>query len=308
MKESEKPSDKNIENKDKLDTKLVVPLALLNIKMPKINPKLIEDIQNIQSSYAKMAANIQVPKLNPELIESIQNIQVPKLNPELIESIQSIQSSYAQMATNIQVPKINPGLIGLVGNVNYLTNPSIEETELLNVSAEDPRQIFSGSPLNFEKPVELESFDDETQNDYEITNFKFNNEAYRFLCNLETYLRYLITKRIIEPNEKNLGSKIPQDVLSRWEERKRHDTLSEYNLIDYSDFTDLKIIFEKGKNKNLFKDIFNDEEYRALITKLHELDPIRKKIAHFRPVTENEFNRLVMYHDDIFLIVNARQS
>lgn len=89
--------------------------------------------------------------------------------------------------------------------------------------------------------------------------------------------------------------------------KKEKDDSEEFNLIDYSDFTDLKKIFEKGRNKDLFKDLFNDEECKALITKLHELDSIRKKIAHFRPLTKKEFNRLVLYHDDIFTIIKARQ-
>jgi len=33
--------------------------------------------------------------------------------------------------------------------------------------------------------------------------------------------------------------------------------------------------------------------------KLHELDPIRKKIAHSRPLSKNEMSRLVLYTEDI---------
>lgn len=192
------------------------------------------------------------------------------------------------------------------GSKNYLEILPVEETKVLSLNAEDPRQIFPNLTPNLER-VDFEELDSEVQNDYEMGDFEINSKAYKFLCNLETYLRHLIKKRILEPYERNLESKIPQDVLSRCEERKRQDTKNEYDLIDYSDFTDLKKIFEKRKNNNLFKDLFNDEEYRALITKLHEIDPIRKKIAHFRPLTIKEFNRLVLYHDDIFMIVKSRQ-
>jgi hypothetical protein len=209
---------------------------------------------------------------------------------------------------NIQVPKMfTPKLNNLMENVSTLRNSTVEEIELFNVPAEDPRQIFLGSTLNIRKLGELERFDAEISTANERSSFEFNNEAYGFLSDLETYLRYLIRKRIIEPHKKSLESKIPKDILSRWEERKSSDPSNEYDLTYYSDFTDLKVIFEKGKNKDLFKDIFNNEEYKALITKLHELDPIRKKIAHFRPLTKIEFTRLVLYHNDIFIIVRARQ-
>ena len=195
----------------------------------------------------------------------------------------------------------------IYGKVNALRIPSVKKIEVLSLPAEDPRQIFPNLISNIDRVENLEELDSEFQNDYKISDFEINSKAYNFLCNLETYLRHLITKRIIEPYKKNIESKIPQDVLSRCEERKSQDNLNEYNLIDYSDFTDLKRIFEKGRNKDLFKDIFKDEEYKALITKLHELDPIRKKIAHFRPLTKNEFNRLVLYHNDIFTIAKSRQ-
>lgn len=193
------------------------------------------------------------------------------------------------------------------GNKNYLEILPVEETKVLSLNAEDPRQIFPNLTPSLER-VDLEELDSEVQSDYEIRNFEINTKAYKFLCNLETYLRHLIMKRLIEPYEKNLESKIPQDILSRWEERKKKENSEEFNLIDYSDFTDLKIIFEKKSNRKSFNDLFNDEEYNALITKLHELDPIRKKIAHIRPLSKKEFNRLVLYHDDIFSIINNRQS
>jgi hypothetical protein len=192
------------------------------------------------------------------------------------------------------------------GKENSLKITPVEEIEILSLNAEDPRQIFPNLTPNLER-IGLEELDSKVQSDNEISNFEINSKAYKFLCNLETYLRHLITKRIIEPYEKNLESKIPQDTLSRWEERKKKDNSEEFNLIDYSDFTDLKKIFEKGRNRDLFKDLFNDEECKALITKLHELDPIRKKIAHFRPLTKKELNRLVLYHDDIFTIIKSRE-
>ena len=78
-----------------------------------------------------------------------------------------------------------------------------------------------------------------------------------------------------------------------------------YRLIEYSDFSDLKRIFLKGKNKEEFSDLLNDVQFRGLITKLDELDPIRKKVAHSRRLSKKEFDRLKMYANDISSILSG---
>ncbi len=93
-------------------------------------------------------------------------------------------------------------------------------------------------------------------------------------------------------------------MLRGWQSRKKEEEKNPlidggYELIDYSDFTDLKQILEKGRNYTLFEDIMNQEHFKLVISKLHELDPIRKKIAHSRQLTKKEFNRLVLYTEDI---------
>ncbi|WP_410507753.1 Swt1 family HEPN domain-containing protein [Methanosarcina hadiensis] len=282
--------------------------------------------KNTLSGFSKIVSGLQVPDCSkiilglqaPDCSKIILGLQAPDCSkivsglqvPDYSKMLAALQvPDYSKMLAGLQFPDYSKMLLGLqVPNYrNASIDPSVEGIELLNVPAEDPRQIFPGSNLNVGKLGDLGRLDDEISTVYERSGFEFNNEAYRFLSDLETYLRYLIKKRIIEPHEKNLESKIPREVLSRWEERKSRDASNEYDLIDYSDFTDLKIIFEKGRNKELFNDIFNNEECKALITKLHELDPIRKKIAHFRPLTKIEFTRLVLYHNDIFTIAKSRR-
>ena len=135
----------------------------------------------------------------------------------------------------------------------------------------------------------------------------FNYDGYRILCDLERLLRGLIQKKIIEQYSDIIGNKIPQDMLTEWNRRKKEeddDILvdSGHELIDYSDFTDLKIIFEKGRNLNEFSDVANGEELKGLISKLNELDPIRKKIAHSRSLSKREFDKLRIYAEDIIRI------
>lgn len=132
----------------------------------------------------------------------------------------------------------------------------------------------------------------------------FNHDAYNALSKIERFLRSIIQKRIIEPYSDILQNKIHPRILEKWKERKGEEERNKlvdngYSLIEYSDFTDLKAIFEKGKNLDLFSDIANKEELKGLVAKLHELDPIRKKIAHFRPLSKREFDKLIMYAEDI---------
>jgi hypothetical protein len=133
----------------------------------------------------------------------------------------------------------------------------------------------------------------------------FNYNGYIFLSDLERFLRGLIQKKIIEPYLDIIENKIHKSILDEWERRKKEEennTMvdSGYELIDYSDFTDLKRIFEKGNNLNEFSDLANGEELKGLISKFHELDPIRKKIAHSRALSKREFDKLKIYAEDIF--------
>jgi len=132
----------------------------------------------------------------------------------------------------------------------------------------------------------------------------FNYEAYPLIFRLERGLRVLITERICEKYKNTIAQKIPCGIIDEWKTRRqteRDNPYSEgdYDLIDYSDFNDLKMIIEKKSNKKDFSDKLNDQQLAGLISKLNELDPIRKKIAHSRPLTTKEFNRLKIYADDI---------
>ena len=127
---------------------------------------------------------------------------------------------------------------------------------------------------------------------------------------MESFLRDLIQAKIIEPYKTNLGNKIPSELIEEWKSRKEteeKDPLVDgnYELIYYSDFTDLKQVFEKGRNYKLFADMINQERFKVVISKLHELDPIRKKIAHYRPLSEKEFDRLKSYSDEIIRMFNG---
>ncbi|MGE0793461.1 MAG: hypothetical protein AB7V77_04770 [Candidatus Woesearchaeota archaeon] len=142
----------------------------------------------------------------------------------------------------------------------------------------------------------------------------FNFEAYKFLFEIETFLRSLIHKKIIEAFPKDLESKIPSEKLKMWQDKKNQELKNkycddvDYPLIQYSNFTDLKEIFEMKKNRKLFSDLITDEELKVILSKLQELDPIRKKIAHSRVITKDELKRIELYNADIVKIMQIPKN
>lgn len=208
---------------------------------------------------------------------------------------------------------------------NYFSEYLQEQAKLLPSVTKFPQIGYSGSPIGTltdiinslpesDENVEISSVF--TKSERELIekqldgviiadrDFSFNIAGYELLITLESMLRDLIHQRIMNPFRKDLGSKIPDKVLEEMINIKNSEESNqyiegEYNLIEYSDFTHLRLILEKGRNKLLFNDIFSEEEINGLIIKLGELNSIRKKIAHSRPLTRGEFERLKLYVSDI---------
>ena len=94
-------------------------------------------------------------------------------------------------------------------------------------------------------------------------------------------------------------------MLDKWEEKRKieeenlHIDHIKYDSIEYSDFTDLKIILEKRTTISLVKNVISETNLKTITSKLTELKPIRIKIAHSRALTEDEFNTIKIYSDKI---------
>ena len=105
----------------------------------------------------------------------------------------------------------------------------------------------------------------------------FNFQGYQFLFELEVFLRDLIQERIIAPcqNQKETQNYIPSSILDEWESRKSNEeddwrVSGSYRSIDYSDFTHLKMIFERGINIKKIEDLVNQQDFQLVVGKLHE--------------------------------------
>lgn len=178
-----------------------------------------EALKNITTYSAPVLETFKSPTLYPSVISEFSGYSTFGSFSAMSEALKDASPLHLSLLSKALKPTTTCSSTAF-RKENSLKITPVEEIEILSLNAEDPRQIFPNLTPNLER-IGLEELDSKVQSDSEISNFEINSKAYKFLCNLETYLRHLITKRIIEPYEKNLESKIPQDTLSRWDERKK---------------------------------------------------------------------------------------
>ena len=258
----------------------------------------------IQSRMKELSQAFAVSKQMADIAKAI-----PRIQSVVFEPIQRLQPKLKDLMKLQRI--LNETVTKQIAAIPRITTPS---PILLPSSILRAESLFSNvtdRELESQKSLSEVLEKDEEEIEHEIQfiseqneDFLFNFEAYEHLYDLERYLRGLIQVRIIEPNKSNLENKIPPEMIEKWKSRKEEEEKNplidgNYELIDYSDFTDLKHLFEKGRNYKLFEDIINQEHFKVVISKLHEMDPIRKKIAHSRPLSKKELDRLILYTEDI---------
>ena len=282
LRESDERIKRSLENLTKSFSASFLPLGLQMRELSKAF-----DISKQMADIAKV-----IPRI-PSVVFDLQRLQ-PKLKD--LAELQNIlnETVTKQIAAMPRITTPSPIL---------LPSPILRAEDLFSKVTDrglESKKSFSEVLEKDEKEIEHEIQFISGQDKDHVFNFK----AYECLYELECYLRSLIQVRIIEPNKTNLENKIPAEMIKEWESRKEEEEKNplwggSYELIDYSDFTDLKRIFEKGRNYKLFEDIINQEQFKTVISKLHELDPIRKKVAHSRPLSKKELSRLILYTEDI---------
>lgn len=113
---------------------------------------------------------------------------------------------------------------------------------------------------------------------------------------LEQELRHLVEEklRLIE-GASWVKRRVSEPVRKQWAERQEEDRQSErpvYGLIHYADFMDLSDVITQSNNwREAFAIIFkNSEDLRVSLRRLH---PVRKAIAHSRPLCRADVLLLV---------------
>lgn len=138
---------------------------------------------------------------------------------------------------------------------------------------------------------------------------EFHSIYWRIFTELEQSIRHIVEKTLIELDGTNwIRRRVPEPIRKRWEERQEEDRSFErpvYALIQYADFMELADIVGKSDNwDEAFKPIFRNRD--DFITSLRRLHPVRKAIAHSRPLARADALTLVTEATRIFNFLGIR--
>lgn len=124
-----------------------------------------------------------------------------------------------------------------------------------------------------------------------------DKEPHLILDELENALRKCIKTSLEKISANWWIERIPPDIRVKAEERREKDELKREH-IQYVDFADyVKIITRKDNWRDVFKEIFKDQE--AITVKLKELEPIRNSVRHGRKLTTEQREKLKIFAQDI---------
>ncbi|MGC9014515.1 MAG: Swt1 family HEPN domain-containing protein [Thermoproteota archaeon] len=117
------------------------------------------------------------------------------------------------------------------------------------------------------------------------------------LDQLENALRKCIKTNLEKLSANWWSERIPPDIIEKAELRREKDELKR-DPVQYIDFADyVKIITRKDNWREVFKEIFEDQE--AIAVKLRELEPIRNSVRHGRKLTSEQREKLKILSQDI---------
>lgn len=122
------------------------------------------------------------------------------------------------------------------------------------------------------------------------TGAKFDPQHSAIIFTLEQHLRRFIEDQLATAFGPNwLKQQIPGDLRKRWRERQEQDRANGhpvYALIQYADFMDmLDIVIQRTNWDTCFGTFFrNKDDFAVSMRRLH---PIRKAIAHARPLGQS---------------------
>ena len=131
----------------------------------------------------------------------------------------------------------------------------------------------------------------------------FDPKHWLLITQLEQRLRQLVEQKLEEmAGPKWIKRRVSESVRERWFRRQSDDTdsgRSVYPAIQYADFMDLAdVIVQKDNWQEAFHQIFPDKA--EIEVSLHRLHPIRKAIAHSRPLGRADVLTLISESNRIF--------
>jgi hypothetical protein len=105
---------------------------------------------------------------------------------------------------------------------------------------------------------------------------------------LERKLRAFLKARLeAASGSRWIRQRVPQPIREAWEARHQADidaARSPGELFDYADFSDYRVIIERGDNwRDVFQPVFRSKT--AIVETLSRLATVRNPVAHVRPMT-----------------------
>ncbi len=119
----------------------------------------------------------------------------------------------------------------------------------------------------------------------------FDSQHWRVLTDLEQRLRHLVQEHLRTLDGENwVKRRVPESVRKCWEERQGEDRAygrPVYALVQYANFMDLADVISRKDNwDDAFKPVFRKRD--DFIASLRRLHPVRKAIAHSRPLDRDD--------------------
>ena len=116
----------------------------------------------------------------------------------------------------------------------------------------------------------------------------FDSRYWCILNALEQRLRSVVERNLsCSVGSKWIRQRVPRDVRERWMRRQEEDRVTGrpvYSAIHYADFMDLADVIARRDNwREVFRQVFGD--CADITTTFRRLHPIRKSIAHGRPLS-----------------------
>ena len=139
----------------------------------------------------------------------------------------------------------------------------------------------------------------------------FDPVSWDILTQVEQYLRSTIEKCLTKLSGSSwIKQRVSHGISKRWKQRQeeaRSASRPVYDLIQYADFMDLCDIIVRSDNwRDAFESIFkNKNEIQISLQRLH---PIRKSIAHSRPLSKSDALTLASEANQIFTYLGLECS
>lgn len=132
---------------------------------------------------------------------------------------------------------------------------------------------------------------------------EFNPQHSQILIELEQRLRQYVAQNLKQLSGSSwVRQRVPQAVRKHWLERQEEDRAAGrpvYEAIQYADFMDLAVLITRRDNwRERFQPVFRNKDDIAV--SLRRLHPVRKALAHSRPLGRSDVLTLVSESTRIF--------